>query len=455
MLNIVKIKKISNRKQYSLNNIKPEGDLMGIAKYYPSSTQEWKDSVYTFNKNTSKLIPAANNHIFNLIKSYFNMFSKNLEKQIKLPRIRKWKRRLLGRKVWISKPELKYSNQKILINIYIYNRQYTFLLKRLSILKANWGKILKIKKGKNLLFVKNKIVKILKIVYKNKYKKSIFYNAIEQLKTKIIESKDDYKKNIEKYEDILNFADFLEKNPKTLKIFINKYFSILIEKILTYQMFYLFYKQMILFNRLKFKDGFLMPIKWFLQKIYKKEIDLNLVSLKNFYYDSSILAQIVTSKIRNRKNKPLKVVKTSIRKSKIHEFNKALLSKEKGKLIKQNYVVGNYIYKYNHSSDWLNDILRTRLYSNNIQSIALNSIRNKNLIGIKVQASGRITRRIIAQRASCKVRYKGTLKNIDSSFKEISTAILKGYEKSTLQYSHLGSKRRIGAFGIKGWINAY
>jgi hypothetical protein len=33
--------------------------------------------------------------------------------------------------------------------------------------------------------------------------------------------------------------------------------------------------------------------------------------------------------------------------------------------------------------------------------------------------------------------------------------MLRGHVKSNLQYTKLSSKRRIGSFGIKGWISSY
>jgi hypothetical protein len=48
------------------------------------------------------------------------------------------------------------------------------------------------------------------------------------------------------------------------------------------------------------------------------------------------------------------------------------------------------------------------------------------------------------------MKYKGGLKNVDSSFKGISTIMLRGYAKSNVQYSFISSKNRNGAYGVKG-----
>jgi hypothetical protein len=70
-----------------------------------------------------------------------------------------------------------------------------------------------------------------------------------------------------------------------------------------------------------------------------------------------------------------------------------------------------------------------------------------------VEAKGRLTRRFTASRSVFKVRWKGGLKNVDSSFRGLSTVMLRGDAKSNVQYSIINSKTRIGAFGVKGWVS--
>jgi hypothetical protein len=52
------------------------------------------------------------------------------------------------------------------------------------------------------------------------------------------------------------------------------------------------------------------------------------------------------------------------------------------------------------------------------------------------------------------MRWKGGLKNVDSSFKGLSAVMLRGIVKSNVQYSLINSKTRNGAFGIKGWVGS-
>jgi hypothetical protein len=44
----------------------------------------------------------------------------------------------------------------------------------------------------------------------------------------------------------------------------------------------------------------------------------------------------------------------------------------------------------------------------------------------------------------------GGLKNIESSFNRLSSILYKGYSKPNVSYSISKSKRRVGAFAVKG-----
>ena len=80
----------------------------------------------------------------------------------------------------------------------------------------------------------------------------------------------------------------------------------------------------------------------------------------------------------------------------------------------------------------------------------LDSIRYKNVSGIRFETSGRLTRRLTASRSVYKARHKGSIKNIYSSYKGISSVLLRGYAKSSLQYTLINSTSRNGSFGLKG-----
>lgn len=87
MLNILKLK-TKNEKPLVINNEKYI-DLVGYARHNPPANKEWSNSIYSFNKNTLKLLPVADKVIIKLIRSYFNLYSRKLERKIRSPRIRK------------------------------------------------------------------------------------------------------------------------------------------------------------------------------------------------------------------------------------------------------------------------------------------------------------------------------------------------------------------------------
>jgi hypothetical protein len=67
-----------------------------------------------------------------------------------------------------------------------------------------------------------------------------------------------------------------------------------------------------------------------------------------------------------------------------------------------------------------------------------------------LEIKGRLTKRNRADRSIHKVNLKGGLKNIDSSYKGISTINYRGYNNSNVEYSINTSKRPLGAFAVKG-----
>ena len=73
--------------------------------------------------------------------------------------------------------------------------------------------------------------------------------------------------------------------------------------------------------------------------------------------------------------------------------------------------------------------------------------------GIRLEVKGRLTKRYRADRSIYSLKWKGGLKNVDSSFKRLSSVLFRGNSKSNMTYTLSNSKRRIGAFAVKGWIS--
>lgn len=79
----------------------------------------------------------------------------------------------------------------------------------------------------------------------------------------------------------------------------------------------------------------------------------------------------------------------------------------------------------------------------------ISRLKNKHVSGLRVEAKGRLTKRLTASRAVYKISYKGSLKNIYSSYNKLSTLILRGLSKSNTVYVNTNSKNRNGSYGVK------
>ncbi len=431
MLNLFKLR-LNNNKPTSINS---KGDYIGDTRHYPPVNQEWFNSIYAFNKNTTKSLPVADNFIIKLIKSYFNMYSKNLEKKIKSSALRLRMRRLSTNRILVSRAELKHTSDKVIVNLYTYNRQNTYYLNKIKKL-ATVG-TLNIKLFNNKLnLIKTKATQILSIIKREK-----------NLLLKPLKWNDN---NFNHYE--------------------NNYYKNYITKSLKKEMLFMYIKQIMFFNNAKFTNTYLLPLKILLQKIYNKKVEFNIISLKYFHLNNDIFLQILAIKLRNRKNRILRVLKTSLRKIKLPALNKSgvlydLYANRPVKL--QNYIVKDLISKPTNISkeqeikDKLGIILDKHYGLDTVNSnrhnneiLVLESIKHKNFNGIRVEASGRLSKRITAARSVFKFKYIGNLKNIDSSYKGLSSVVLRGSLKSNIQYTKLKSKTRIGSYGLKSWINS-
>ena len=370
MLNIYKLKKKEN-----LPKLKDKlGDVKGKVKNTIPANKEWYNSIYVFNKNSIKLLPITDNVITKIIKTYFNMFNivkkeKKEKKEYKGLNILAIKNSAI--KVWISRPEIKHANNKLIITFYIYNKKLYELT--------------------------------------NKYKNA---NVIYD---KIIYNKEIY-------------------DEKT----------------------YLKLIQNMLFNKFKY-NVYISGIREILHTIYRKNIEFNLVSLKNYFLNSNILSQIINLKLRNKKNNPAKILKASMRKIKTPVLNDRTVKRvtamytEAKNLTARNY----FLYKNNLPYWYITRKSTTHLENKSLEDLILKNTKNKLLSGITLKTSGRITKRIVAERARYKIRSLGTLKNINSSFKGLSSVTVRGFKRSNIENTLLRSKTHVGAFGTKGWVSSY
>lgn len=478
MLNIFNVKLNNSisieKKDYDYRNEK------GIDRHYPPANIEWYNSIYAYNKNTTKLLPRADKALHKFLKSYFNLYSIKLERKIKKsPTLRFRFRKSSVKRVLVSKAELKHTSEKVNITIYIYNRHQKFYLNKIKKIRAlNMYKSRRRKKK-------------LKIIVKKGLK--IISNVLEQKKILF--------KTLNQQTDMSIFNNY-EK--KYLKIFIRKSLRREIKR------FYI--KQIIFINISKFKSNYLLPLTSLIEKYYKqKKIEFNLVNLKYLYLNSYIFTDTIVKKIKNKKINFRKVLRRSLMfkmplVERLVVFDEMYNKMRRWQNLKVNHILSNHNYykqkgieeeqqqeqeEQEEKEEQVNQIdsdsdfdsykiyLRLKkiakdklkwkkqqpnvLFSSHYKNIeknkrvtmtVLDSIKYKFVKGMRIEVAGRLSRRNTAARSMFKYVYRGNLRNMDSSFKKLSTVVLRGHFKSNLQYTKLNSKRRIGSYGIKGWVSS-
>lgn len=152
MLNIVKLNVLN--KNFSPNR----SDNVKSLKLFPSSVREWNNSIYVYNENGLDLVHHATLSAVNIIRSYFSLYNYKLERKIRTKRLSRRFRRLSLNKIYISNGEFKHTNNKVIINLYLFNRQkynYISSIKKLC-LKAKLNIKNKVKFKFKDITVKNK-----------------------------------------------------------------------------------------------------------------------------------------------------------------------------------------------------------------------------------------------------------------------------------------------------------
>lgn len=344
----------------------------------------------------------------NIIKGFFSVYNKNLEKMLRTKRLLLRFRRLSSNRVYLSKGEFKHNNNNVLISIYIFNRQkhnYLSKLKKIY-LKKFLTKSINLNLIKILRSIYTKGLDTLKQVNKDKY---LLIKALN-----IIEKNKKYK--ISQFKSLSNYT----------LIFYKSLVNLTMKKL----RLYFVYKQLIFLNKSKLNYTYLRLLKKHLENLYNKNVEFNLINLNLFYLNSDILFESVKLKLtRNKRNMR-------------NIFNKL---KEKIKIKEKKHFSDFSLYVDNKINQ-IDDV-------NNLKNVVFNNLKYKHVTGFRLEANGRLSRRYTASRSVSKLKYKGNLINIDSSYKGLSSVILKGNLKSNIQYTKLSSTTRIGSFGIKGWVS--
>lgn len=396
--------KLIEKKHYALYN-KIDNIKKGNVKHYLPLINEWNNSVYNYNNKIIKNLNIKDTYIYKLLDSYFN-----------LKKIKSSKKKFSITKVFIGKQYIHHINNKIYITLCIFNKENIYL-----------------KNMYNKLYIK------------------ILFNRWLKKRRKDIEKKTTLKrfnfipKNIKKQKTNINLLLNYNKYKILIKIYLLKKYKKLFISFL--------YKKSIKLKFINYKYNInnFLGIKNILYKIYNKEVEFNIINLKYLYLDSNILNEAIGAKLKNRKANLLKNIIKSIALVKIPNI------KSYNNLNYYNFDLGNILLFLNPNL-YIKDVgsINDSIYASTQKlSIALYNLKYKTITGIKVEGAGRLTKRLTALRSVSKIKQKGTLKNIYSSYNKLSSIILLGYLKSNLQYIKKNYNNRNGSYGIKTHISSY
>lgn len=319
-------------------------------------------------------------------------------------------------KIYISKAEVKHTNSKALITIYSFNREKISLLKKMNNLKKNILRKLAylryLKNNKKKFRLKKKYLKIKKV-----------YLAYKKL-----------------------FSNLSRFNILGRQLFLKSLFS---------QELSLFrrYKLRFNLNKYKFEEKLLYLLSSLISKYYNKKVEFNIVNMKSIILNSDIFTYILTLKLKNKKANIIRMMNIILNRAALPNVNRIL---EKSPVIKsvdlnllENKFKNTNINSALSTKDSLDKILN-KLYTskfdldleassslhklesefhtdgggaavgrsrphknlsldldkfyNKIYEIIFNSIKYKNMGGVRLEVSGRLTKRYRADRALYKVK---------------------------------------------------
>jgi Mitochondrial ribosomal protein (VAR1) len=320
--------------------------------------------------------------------------------------------------------------------------------------------------NKNLIkFIDKTKIRFLEAFSQYIYNETTFQDLFNPL-LKFVEKKENMKKLLKFEVQVIKNKLFFDDFDKYMFMAKNHYLK-------TFKRF----NFLLMVNNIKFEKPFIWELTRLVKNIYNKEVEFNIVNLNKMHLNSDIYTQAVSLKLRNRDNKLFKVLTSSLSKVKLPNISR--ISEKYNKSNRDEYLINkirnayiNSMFKDNTSVDPLNNLLlgffsttenleielkkRSSIIKRPISlyKYVIRSLKHLKLAGIRIEAKGRLTRRFTASKSVFKVRWKGGLKNVDSSFKGLSAIMLRGDRKSNVQYSILSSKNRNGAFGVKGWVSS-
>lgn len=91
------------------------------------------------------------------------------------------------------------------------------------------------------------------------------------------------------------------------------------------------YKFKLNLNKYKFEEKFLFRLSNIISKIYSKQIEFNIVNLKNIVFNADLFTEISTLKIKKRNTKAVKIINIMLNKAKLPKLNTI---QERGRIVR-------------------------------------------------------------------------------------------------------------------------
>jgi hypothetical protein len=202
------------------------------------------------------------------------------------------------------------------------------------------------------------------------------------------------------------------------------------------------YKFRLNLNKYKFEDKLLHGLSNIIRKLYNKEIEFNIVNLKNIVFNTDLFTEISTLKIKKRNAKVVRIMNIMLNKANLPYLNRI---QETGRLdnnvslnlVENKYKTLNIRNILSTKSSRLNlDKLLNKIYISfndkllpqraltgskdilkgsidrpgslrgeaGLYDMVFNSIKYKNMAGIRMEVKGRLTKRYRADRSVYKLR---------------------------------------------------
>jgi hypothetical protein len=200
---------------------------------------------------------------------------------------------------------------------------------------------------------------------------------------------------------------------------------------------YKYYTSKLFLNNSKFNLSNMLILRKILSSILMKKIIFNVTNIKYFHLNNDILLETITRKLNsNRKSSVLTLIRKGLRFAKIAKLHFLLKVKK----------LDNYFFEEIRGN--YSNILKLKDETKSMFSVFSKGVNN-HVVGLRLEASGRLTKRLIASRAIKKIKYKGSLNNIYSSVNKNSVINFKGFEKSNISYSNKNTYNLLGSYGIK------